>query len=265
MLITSLTTAIAFASNWINSVLPVCLFGEFMFLLILANYLLVITMFPAVVVISHIWFDSLTWRVPLPFPLIGVFGAIALAAGGSSGAAAVVLLLGIALVLVTLTKKDGQAFLPPLQPIVNALPGAAAPADGKADDEGSAASGEPQLQWVERWFNTVGSDFIIGAKKPIFWAFSAMTVVVLFGYAIRMERATELVRLWQPDSMFETYSDVVLQAWPKRETVGGRYGCEPDCQDVYVVFGVHAADNGNVFVRPADQYENGRKRNTCEV
>ena len=30
MLITSLTTAMAFASNWINSVLPVCLFGEFM-------------------------------------------------------------------------------------------------------------------------------------------------------------------------------------------------------------------------------------------
>ena len=33
MLITSLTTALAFASNWVNPVLPVCLFGEFMFLL----------------------------------------------------------------------------------------------------------------------------------------------------------------------------------------------------------------------------------------
>ena len=252
MLITSLTTALAFASNWVNRVLPVCLFGEFMFLLIMANYVLVVTMFPAVVVLSHLLFDGLSWHVPLPLPLVGVFAAIGLAAGGDSAAASVVLILGLGLVVASLHHtEEKRALLPFLQPFV-------AKVVGSGGEQSEAGDGnKPQLRWIETWYQDVASAAVLRIKKPLFVGFSLATVVVFFAFSIRMERATELVRLWQPDSMFERYSDIKVEAWPDRQRVAGRYGCEPDCQDVYFVFGVKAADTGNIFVKPADQYENG--------
>ena len=53
MFITSLTTAIAFVANGVSAVPPIRLFGYFMALLVAANYLLVITWFPAVIVVHH--------------------------------------------------------------------------------------------------------------------------------------------------------------------------------------------------------------------
>ena len=205
-------------------------------------------MFPAVVVISHLWFDKLDWIVPLPFPLVGPFLAIALAATGSNFAAIVLLLGGTGIILSCLRHKDGRALLSFMQPAVDKI---------AALMPGSHVEAKPQLRHVERWFNETGAPLVIRGAKPLVIVFSITTVVVFFAYAIRMERATTLVRLWQPDCMFERYSDIVNEAWPKRESVAGRYGCEPDCQDVYFVFGVHAADNGDIFKRPAGQYENG--------
>ena len=53
MFITSLTTACAFAANGVTAVPAIRMFGLFVAILIVANYLLVITMFPAVVMMHH--------------------------------------------------------------------------------------------------------------------------------------------------------------------------------------------------------------------
>ena len=62
MFITSFTTAAAFLSNCVNFVIPVGLFGFFMALLVLLNYLMVISMFPAGIVIYHHWLEERTWK-----------------------------------------------------------------------------------------------------------------------------------------------------------------------------------------------------------
>ena len=61
MLITSFTTASAFLSNTVNYVTPIRLFGGFMALLVTVNYLLVITVFPATVMIYSCWFEDRKW------------------------------------------------------------------------------------------------------------------------------------------------------------------------------------------------------------
>eukprot|EP00164_Ancoracysta_twista_P000387 GFYU01000528.1.p1 GENE.GFYU01000528.1~~GFYU01000528.1.p1 ORF type:complete len:1022 (-),score=314.10 GFYU01000528.1:296-3361(-) len=58
MLTTSLTTSIAFFANAVSLIPPIRFFGVFMGLLVLANYALVITMFPAAVSIASRWGDK---------------------------------------------------------------------------------------------------------------------------------------------------------------------------------------------------------------
>ena len=68
MLITSFTTACAFFSNTVNYVIPVGLFGAFMALLVVLNYILVCTMFPAAVVVYHFFLEDRTWKNILRWP-----------------------------------------------------------------------------------------------------------------------------------------------------------------------------------------------------
>eukprot|EP01048_Picozoa_sp_COSAG05_P017533 COSAG05_NODE_2406_length_3102_cov_1.630703_1_plen_413_part_10 len=74
MLVTSFTTAAAFLSNTVNYVIPVALFGAFMALLVMINYVMVCTMFPSVIVLHYTWFElpllahgqqSSVWRIAL--------------------------------------------------------------------------------------------------------------------------------------------------------------------------------------------------------
>eukprot|EP00588_Corethron_pennatum_P010651 CAMPEP_0194273942 /NCGR_PEP_ID=MMETSP0169-20130528/7166_1 /TAXON_ID=218684 /ORGANISM="Corethron pennatum, Strain L29A3" /LENGTH=1182 /DNA_ID=CAMNT_0039017033 /DNA_START=178 /DNA_END=3726 /DNA_ORIENTATION=- len=53
MLVTSVTTSLAFATNAVNPSMPLRLFGIFMAILIIVDFFFVITIFPAVVVIFH--------------------------------------------------------------------------------------------------------------------------------------------------------------------------------------------------------------------
>jgi predicted RND superfamily exporter protein len=53
MLITSVTTAVAFVANVVSPCAPLRLFGIFMAILVMVDYIFVITMFPAVIVIFH--------------------------------------------------------------------------------------------------------------------------------------------------------------------------------------------------------------------
>ena len=49
-------------SNTVNYVIPVGLFGAFMALLVVLNYLLVCTMFPAAVVVYHFFLEDRAWK-----------------------------------------------------------------------------------------------------------------------------------------------------------------------------------------------------------
>ena len=53
MLITSVTTAVAFVANVVSPCAPLRLFGIFMAILVMVDYIFVITMFPAVIVLFH--------------------------------------------------------------------------------------------------------------------------------------------------------------------------------------------------------------------
>ena len=61
MLITSLTTMVAFFANAFSPLLMVNSFGLFSGLVIFVNYLSVITYFPCVVVIYHVYFENWQW------------------------------------------------------------------------------------------------------------------------------------------------------------------------------------------------------------
>ncbi|XP_069117661.1 protein dispatched homolog 1-like [Argopecten irradians] len=61
MLITSLTTMVAFISNAFSPVLAISSFGLFSATLVLINYLSVITFFPSVVLMHHLYFENWTW------------------------------------------------------------------------------------------------------------------------------------------------------------------------------------------------------------
>ncbi|XP_021340144.1 protein dispatched homolog 1-like [Mizuhopecten yessoensis] len=61
MLITSLTTMVAFISNAFSPVLGISSFGLFSATLVFINYLSVITFFPSVVLIYHLYFEQWTW------------------------------------------------------------------------------------------------------------------------------------------------------------------------------------------------------------
>lgn len=53
MFVTSFTTAAAFLATGFSEIMPISAFGYFAALLILSNYLLAITMFPAMVILWH--------------------------------------------------------------------------------------------------------------------------------------------------------------------------------------------------------------------
>ncbi|XP_050405065.1 protein dispatched homolog 3-like [Patella vulgata] len=61
MLITSLTTTIAFIANAFNPMLAISSFGIFSGILVMVNYLSAITFFPCVVIIYHLYFENWTW------------------------------------------------------------------------------------------------------------------------------------------------------------------------------------------------------------
>ncbi|XP_033735522.1 protein dispatched homolog 1-like [Pecten maximus] len=61
MLITSLTTMVAFISNAFSPVLGISSFGLFSATLVFINYLSVITFFPSVVLIHHLYFEKWIW------------------------------------------------------------------------------------------------------------------------------------------------------------------------------------------------------------
>lgn len=62
MLITSLTTMIAFVANAFSPLLAVKSFGLFAGLVVLVNYVSVITFFPSLVLVHHLHWE--TWRWP---------------------------------------------------------------------------------------------------------------------------------------------------------------------------------------------------------
>lgn len=61
MLITSLTTMVAFISNAFSPLLGISSFGIFSAILVFVNYLTVITFFPTVVLVHHLYFADWTW------------------------------------------------------------------------------------------------------------------------------------------------------------------------------------------------------------
>ncbi|XP_045172972.2 protein dispatched homolog 1-like [Mercenaria mercenaria] len=66
MLITSLTTAVAFLSSAITPLLGTRSFGVFSALVVVVNYLSVILYFPTVVIMYHTYFENATWPCCYP-------------------------------------------------------------------------------------------------------------------------------------------------------------------------------------------------------
>ncbi|XP_060070535.1 protein dispatched homolog 3-like [Ylistrum balloti] len=66
MLITSLTTMAAFISNAFSPVLAISSFGLFSATLVFINYLTVITFFPSVVLVYHLYFEKWIWPCQRP-------------------------------------------------------------------------------------------------------------------------------------------------------------------------------------------------------
>ena len=149
MLVTSFTTAAAFFSNTVNFVIPVGLFGFFMSLLVMINYAMVCTMFPAVIVLHHHWFAGR-----------GRLRALGMGCLAPCGK---------------------QHLLTP------------APAPASADTDCPAPS-VADLRLLERWFQTCVSGFVWRRRAAIVGFSTILSLFVLFGYALQMDKATEAMR-----------------------------------------------------------------------
>ena len=200
MLVTSFTTAAAFFSNTVNFVIPVGLFGFFMSLLVMINYAMVCTMFPAVIVLHHHWFAGR-----------GRLRALGMGCLAPCGK---------------------QHLLTP------------APAPASADTDCPAPS-VADLRLLERWFQTCVSGFVWRRRAAIVGFSTILSLFVLFGYALQMDKATEAVKLWPREFPMEVYQrawDKYWPWWPASE-----FACEPNCETVLFGFGALAVDDGSVF------------------
>ena len=208
MFITSFTTACAFFSNTVNYVIPVGLFGAFMALLVVLNYILVCTMFPAVVVIYHFFLEDRTWKTMLRWPVHG------------PGAGKCCPL---------------SIYTPPSLSAVHEL------------DEDAITGGwsGPQLRPVEKFFESIFAPGLFRMRNAVVGACTVLTLGVLFGYTLQMQKETSKVNLWPKWYPMEVYRHADDEGWPDHYDTS--WGCEPGCEDVYFVWGVLPADDGNIL------------------
>ena len=211
MFITSFTTAAAFLSNCVNFVIPVGLFGFFMALLVLLNYLMVISMFPAGIVIYHHWLEERTWKSGLRWKK---------GPGGAGGG---------------------------WSPLSNITPASLAAVADLADgfDDDCAGLTGAKMRPVERFFESVFAPHLYKARKGVVGVCSAFALIVFIFYALQMEKETEPVALWPKDYVFEVYKVADDEAWPDHYDT--TFGCEPHCEDIFMVFGALARDDGNAL------------------
>eukprot|EP01043_Picozoa_sp_COSAG02_P043221 COSAG02_NODE_3746_length_6295_cov_35.811653_2_plen_1379_part_00 len=208
MLITSFTTACAFFSNTVNYVIPVGLFGAFMALLVVLNYVLVCTMFPAAVVVYHFFLEDRTWKNMLRWPLHG------------PGAGACC---------------PASIYAPPSLSAVREL------------DEDAFTGGwtGAQLRSVEKFFESIFAPGLFRLRNPVVGACTVLTLVILFSYTLQMEKETSKVNLWPQWYPMEVYRSANDEGWPDHYDTS--WGCEPGCEDVYFIWGVEATDDGNIL------------------
>jgi hypothetical protein len=253
MFITSFTTAGAFLSNAVSSVIPVCLFGLFMCLLVIVNYLAVIGMFPSVVVLDHFLTE---FRYANPGSVfakcrrrcsssgnamqgglddsLGVDGYDAGAPGGASEFS-------------TSRTSPGSPSSPSSEGFSTETTGDSSDGSGggsglREDDFKSAAA---DLRPVERFFATRWAPLVAKSAHIFAGVFLVVTVLVGFVYTIHLQKATTQVQIWPADYMAVMYDMAEAKGWPELFTT--EYGCEPECEDVLFVFGALATDNGRKF------------------
>jgi hypothetical protein len=257
MFLTSFTTAGAFLSNIVSSAIPMCLFGVFMCLMVTINYVLVITLFPAVVAVHHVWFEakeqgqkckhlvnsvSLYCQrntrpdqvgfadVPessLPFTDTGQPAA-------SDSCQAVFGSPRIA--------QHGEAYAP-----TGAMPGEHVHVGSTADPD---ITGQPKgfqavtgkLRLVERGYLQL-ADIVYRFRRYI-CAFTCLLALFVFVfYTSQVQRATGAANIWPNDYMKVYYDRARQTGWPYHFETS--FGCEPECETVFFTFGTVPADNGN--------------------
>ena len=220
MLITSFTTACSFLSNTVNYVMPIKLFGGFMALLVTMNFLLVITVFPATVIIYHTWFEGRLWSRCLRWK----------------------------------GKPWSEASFSPLcRPERHERAGfgqaALAASSGDSDHhEGSR---------MDRCCHDVFAPAVYKFRFFVAGVGSLITLTVALTYSIHLGKADSFSGLWPADYMTERFKRADDAAWP--DHFDTNYGCEPNCEDIYFVFGVRTSaipHDSHDFVRlgsvPAD-------------
>ena len=207
MLITSFTTACAFFSNTVNYVIPVGLFGAFMALLVVINYIMVCTMFPAAVVIYHFFLEQRTWSNMLRWPKQG--------------------------------PGDGNFF-----PLTIFTPASLSEVMELDDNPFTGLAGA-EMRPLERFFEAVFAPALYATAKPVAIGFSVFTVVVAFTFSFQMEKETTAVNLWPPFYSMEIYGQAEGAGWPRHFDTS--WGCEPGCEDVYFMFGAKPNDDGNIL------------------
>ena len=247
MFITSFTTAGAFLSNAVSSVIPICLFGLFMCLLVIVNYLAVIGMFPSVVVLDHFLTN---WRTHSRSQIAKwcrrVSGAMSSArsepvnsGGGSSG------------------DEDGGFSIMAQNEVIMQAADTSHSSTGvstKTEDDRSDGSrthnedfnsAAEDLRPVERFFATVWGPLVAKSAKSFAGVFFALTVLIGAVFTVRLEKATTQLQIWPSNYMAVVFDAAKAEGWPEIFTTS--FGCEPECEDVLFVFGALAADNGRKF------------------
>lgn len=242
MLITSLTTAGAFASNTVSAVIPVCLFGGFMCLLVLINYLAVIGMFPAVVVLDHCWTEHRKRANKRTGCCCGLAPAMHRLLLSLCPFARKRERLGVQ---GTHAIQDSALDQRETESVDGITHGSHSNISDKQSSTVPHNLTDIELRLVERLFARYWAPHVTRAAKLLVPGFAILTVVVLFAYTVQMHKATTQLEIWPQNYMARRYDRVMSEGWPNHFVT--EYGCEPECEDVAFVFGAVASDTGSAF------------------
>jgi hypothetical protein len=228
MLVTSLTTGAAFVMNLSSDVTAIQIFGAFTGIMIVINYLAVITLFPlmAMVYERHVQF------VPWPCCMQGIRGSCATPAAQAKRRPQA--FAGIQLA----ASKDGDE-------LVTTAPPTAGDPVARKESSGSRERAERDVsdyRTLERFFyNTVGV-WVVRWRYPItviFIAYFALSV----GFATQLSASNEPARYLPDDDYVQRVLDVDSDRFARQTTV----------PQINIMFGLKRIDLSRVNVYdPAD-------------
>jgi predicted RND superfamily exporter protein len=214
MLITSFTTMAAFVATAVSPLVSIASFGIFAALVILADYILVITWFCSTVILHYMHIES--------------------RGGGICDCCHCFCFL----------KKRSEDVMKSLKPADPAQVAPAAQTMGDGEAQGGGGAAKPKKRRIERFFENTMADFVLKRRREIVVGY-CLVVLPMTYFAFQASAATKPNQFLPSDHPFQRFFDVSAGEFPNSS--------EEDDMTVTVVWGLDGVDRDGVnLIRDGD-------------